>query len=154
MSQDISIFGLVGNVTASNTFPNGFNISAFADDADPLDSPDLDIADMSMGPNGDSITWSRPQLIEIVVNLIPQTQDDQNMTVLMDANRVAKGKSSARDSITIVWTYPNGMTVTASDGKLVTAPAVQSGTAAGRAKTKRYAFRFAQVQRQNATANP
>lgn len=149
MSQDISVFGLQGNVTATTTFPQGVNISAFADDADPLDSPDIDIADMAMGPNGDTITWSRPQLIEIVVNLIPQSPDDVNMTVLQDANRVAKGKVSAGDKITIVWTYPNGVVVTASDGKLGTAPVVQSGAANGRAKSKRYAFKFGKVVRQN-----
>lgn len=153
MAQDISVFGLVGNLTASNTFPNGLPISEFADDADPLDSPDLEIASMAMGPNGDTITWSRPELIEISVNVIPQSQDDLNLTVLMDANRVAKGKTSARDAISIIWTYPNGLVVTATDGKLITAPAVQSGTAAGRAKSKRYVFRFGSVTRQNPPTN-
>lgn len=152
MAQDISIFGLTGNLTASSTFPNGMSISAFADDADPLDSPDLEIADMSMGPNGDTITWSRPQLIEIVVNVIPQSQDDINLTALADANRVAKGKSSARDAIGIVWTYPNGMKVTAIDGKMVTGPVVQSGASSGRAKSKRFVFRFGQITRQNPTS--
>lgn len=149
MAQDISIFGLTGNLNASKTFPNGIPLSSFADDGDPLDSPDLAIADMAMGPNGDTITWSRPQLIEISFTLIPQSQDDLNMTVLVDANRVAKGKSSARDAITIVWTYPNGMVVTCSDGKLVTGPVVQSGSSNGRVKSKRYAVRFGQVTRQN-----
>lgn len=151
--EDISIFGLTATVTADKTFPNGLTISSFADDADPLDSPDLDVADMSMGPNGDVITWSRPQLIEIVTNVIPQSPDDLNLTALMDANRVAKGKSSARDKINIVFCYPNGMKVTCSEGKLVVAPAVQSGSAAGRAKSKRYAFKFGQVSRQNAPSN-
>lgn len=149
MSQDISIFGLSGNCVASKTFPNGFQISAFADDGDPLDSPDLEVADMSMGPNGDTITWSRPQLIEIVINIIPQSQDDLNLTALEDANRVAKNKSSARDQITLIWTYPNGMVVTASDGKMITGPVVQSGSSNGRAKSKRYSFKFGQVTRQN-----
>lgn len=150
--EDISIFGLSAILTADKTFPNTLTITSFADDADPLDSPDLDIADVSMGPNGDAITWSRPQLIEIVTNVIPQSQDDLNLTALMDANRVAKGKSSARDKISIVWCYPNGMKVICSEGKMVVAPAVQSGSAAGRAKSKRYSFKFAQVSRQNPTS--
>jgi len=152
MSQDISVFGLQGNIVASKTFPNGFTVSAFADDADPLDSPDIDLADMAIGPNGDTTCWSRPQLIEIVINVIPQSQDDLNLTALADANRVAKNKSSARDSITIIWTYPNGMTVTASDGKLVTGNVVQSGNSAGKTKSKRYAFRFGQVTRRTPQA--
>lgn len=148
--EDISVFGLSANVVASTTFPNGVTVTSFADDGDPLDSPEIDIADMSMGPNGDTITWSRPQLIEISMNLIPQSDDDTNMTVLQDANRVAKGKTSAKDVISITWTYPDGSTVTASGGKMVTAPVVQSGTSAGRMKSKRYAFKFGSVTRQNA----
>lgn len=151
--EDISVFGLSLNVVASNTFPNGVTISAFADDADPFDSPDLEIANMAMGPNGDTIVWSRPELIEVTINVIPQSQDDLNLTAMLDANRVAKGKSSAQDQITIVGTYPNGMKATASEGKMVTGPAVQSGASSGRAKTKRFVFRFAQIARQNASAS-
>src|ERR1700743_750486 len=147
--QDISVFGLEANVVASATFPNGVNITAFANDGDPLDSPDLEIADVAMGPNGDTITWTRPQLVEIVTSIIPQSDDDLNLTALVDANRVAKGKTSAQDLITIIWTYPNGMKVTCSDGKIVTGPVVQSGTAEGKAKSKRFAFKFGQVTRQN-----
>lgn len=149
MAQDISVFGLEANVVASTTFPNGINITAFANDGDPLDSPDLEIADMAIGPNGDTVTWSRPQLVEITTTIIPQSDDDVNLTVLEDANRVAKGKTSAQDEITIVWTYPNGMIVTCSDGKMVTGPVVQSGTAEGKAKSKRFSFKFGQVTRQN-----
>jgi len=152
VSQDISVFGLSLNLVASTTFPNGITIESFADNADPLDSPDLAIAEMALGPNGDSVTWSRPALIEISINVIPQSPDDINLQALVDANRVAKGKSSARDQITHVWTYPNGMTVTASDGKVAVGPVIQSGTSEGRAKSKRYSFRFAQVHRQNPTS--
>jgi hypothetical protein len=149
MSQDISVFGLEANVVASTTFPNGVNITAFANDGDPLDSPDLEIADMAIGPNGDTISWTSPRLVEIVTTVIPQSDDDLNLTALVDANRVAKGKTSAQDEITIIWTYPNGMKVTCSDGKIVTGPVVQSGTAEGKAKSKRFAFKFGQVTRQN-----
>lgn len=147
--EDISIFGLSAQVVASNTFPQGVTITSFADDADPLDSPDLEVADMAMGPNGDTITWTRPQLIEISMNVIPQSQADLNLTALVDANRVAKGKSSARDVCQIVFSYPNGMKVTCSEGKITTGPVVQSGSSNGRAKSKRFVFRFGQVQRQN-----
>jgi hypothetical protein len=149
--DDISIFGLTGQVIASNTYPNGFEISAFADDGDPLDSPDLQVADTAMGPNGDAVTWSRPEMIEVVVNVMPKSQDDINLTCLEDANRVAKGKSGAKDIITIVWTYPDGSTVTGSEGKMISGPILSSGTAAGRLKTKRFVFRFPQLTRQAAS---
>ena len=151
--EEISVFGLSANIVASNTFPNGFTVTSFADDADPLDSPDLEIADTAMGPNGDGLTWSRPMMLEMSFNVIPQSQDDLNLQAMVDANRVAKGKSSAKDIVNIVLKYPNGMTVTGSSGKMVAGPVVPSGTSAGRMKTKRYAFRFEQVSRQNAVGD-
>jgi fructose-1,6-bisphosphatase/sedoheptulose 1,7-bisphosphatase-like protein len=150
MSQDISIFGIECNLTATTTFANGLNLTAFANDGDPLNSPDIQLADMAVGPNGDTITWSRPELIEIESNFIPGSNDDINLTVLADANRVAKGKSSARDQITMVWTYPNGMVVTASDGKFISYSMAQSGTSEGKMKSKRMVCRFGQVTRTNA----
>ena len=86
------------------------------------------------------------------MNFIPQDSDDVNLTALTDANRVGPGKTSARDQITIVFSYPNGMKVTCSSGKLVVGNVVQSGSSNGRAKSKRYSFKFAQVSRQNAPA--
>ncbi len=143
--EDISVFGITAQIVASVTFPNGFTVTEFADDADPLDSPDLEVAETAMGPNGDGIVWSRPQMIEISLNVIPQSPADINLDALLSANRVAKGKSGARDMCSIVWVYPSGMKVTASSGKLVSGPIVPSGTAGGRMKTKRYVFRFEQV---------
>ena len=150
--EEISVFGLAANIVASNTFPNGFVVTAFADDADPLNSGDLEVADTAMGPNGDGLTWSRPMMVDCSISVIPQSQDDLNLQALVDANRVAKGKSSARDIIGIVWTYPNGTTVTLSSGKLVSGPVVPSGTSGGRMKSKTYLFRFEQVSRQASTA--
>lgn len=146
--EEISVFGLTANIVASKTFPQGFVVSAFADDGDPLDSADLEVADTGMGPNGDGLTWSRPMMVDCSINVIPQSPDDMNLQALLDANRVAKGKTSARDIIGIVWKYPNGMTVTLSSGKLISGPVVPSGTSAGRMKSKRYNFRFEQVSRQ------
>lgn len=145
--DDISVFGLSGNCVANNTFPNGFQISAFADDGDPLDSPDLAIANTAMGPNGDSVTWSRPEMIEIVINVMVNSADDHNLTALEDANRVAKGKSSAKDIITMIWTYPDGSTVTGSEGKMISGPILSSGSSAGRLKSKRFVFHFPQITR-------
>ena len=142
---DTSIFGLSAQIIATNTFPNGFTVTEWADDADPLDSPDLEVADTAMGPNGDLVVWSRPMGIEISMNLIPTSPGDTNLDVLLVANRVAKGKMGSRDICSIVWTYPSGMLLTASSGKLISGPIVPNGSSAGRLKTRRYVFRFEQV---------
>lgn len=144
---NISGFGLGAQVSASRTFPNGFGVSAFADDADPLDSPDLELADTGMGLNGDMVVWSRPMGIEISLNIIPGTEEDANFDVLAQANRVAKGKSGARDVINIVVTYPNGQIATLSSGVMISGPMVAPVASAGRLKTHMYKFRFEQISK-------
>lgn len=146
---NISGFGLAAHVTASATFPSGFPITAWADDADPLDSPDLDAADTAMGLNGDMIVWSRPQGIEISTNVIPTSPDDVNLNVLLNANRIAKGKTSARDTVGIVFTYSDGTIVTLSSGVIISGPVVPQVASAGRLKTHMYRFRFEQVTKAN-----
>lgn len=146
---NVSGFGLQGRLTASNTFPTGFSITEFADDQDPLESPDFTAADTAMGLNGDFLVWSRPAGIEISVNVIPFSQADVNLDILLEANRVAKNKSSARDVVNIVFTYPGGTVASLQKGVMVigtVAPPVQSS---GRIKTKTYRFRFENITKTN-----
>jgi hypothetical protein len=142
---NISGFGLTARIVASKTFPNGFALTEFADDADPLDSPDLTAADTGMGLNGDLVVWTRPQGIEVVTSVIPTSPGDTNLDILLNANRVAKGKSSAKDVITIVWTYPSGLVVTMNPGIIISGPMMPSVASAGRLKTRTYHFRFEQI---------
>ena len=145
--QNISGFGLSAQITASVTFPNGFTTTEFADDADPLDSPDLEVADSAFGLNGDMVVWSRPVGIEMTMNMIPFSIGDQNLAALVEANRVAKNKFGARDTIGIVWTYPNGMILNASPGILITGSVVPQVATVGRVKTRLYRFRFESVSK-------
>src|ERR1700735_4603861 len=101
MTLDVSGFGLVIAIKASTTFPTGFNVTEFADDADPFDIPSITVADKAMGLNGDLIVWSKATPIEITVAVINGGEDDQNLAVLLEANRVGQNKISARDLITI-----------------------------------------------------
>lgn len=142
---NVSGFGLEAQITASSTFPNGFPLTEFADDADPLDSPDLEAADTSMGLNGDMIVWSRPTGIEVVFNVIPTTEGDTNLDALLFANRVGKGKQSARDQVGIVIVYPNGTKATLSEGVILSGSMVPQVSSAGRIKTRSYRFRFGRI---------
>lgn len=143
--NDISSTGLQLQVIANNTFPQGFKVDMFPDDADSINSGDIDLADTAMGPNGDMVVWSKPQGIPVEVSVIATSDDDANMDALMEANRIARGKTSARDQITFVILYPNGITATCSRGKMVAGPAILSATANGRFKTRTYRFMFEQV---------
>ena len=92
----ITGFGLVVTVRASNTFPFGFKVTEFADDADPFDFPSQQIADSAMGLNGDLIVWAKANPIKISLAVVPGTFDDINLGILMEANRVGKGKQGAK----------------------------------------------------------
>jgi len=104
--QNVSGFGFVATVKASKTFPNGFPLTMFADDADPFDVPSMQIADKGMGVNGDMVHWSKANPINISFNIIPGSGDDENLRVLFEANRPGKGKVIASDEISISVIYP------------------------------------------------
>lgn len=140
--QDISATGISLLVKADKTFPNGFTVSQFADDADPFDLPSLEIAATAMNVNGELVTWSSPQPINPTLNVIPGSEDDNNLATLFEANRAASGKTVARDIITIVATYPDGSTVTLSNGKMTSGFPGKSIASAGRMKSKAYSFMF------------
>lgn len=147
MSKDVSGFGLVIQLVASSTFPAGVTLTQFADDADPFDLPSVNIGDSAMGLNGDLVKWSKANPLKITINVIPGTEDDDNLAVLFDANRVGRGRSSAQDNITVTGIYPDGKTVTLTNG-LITDGMPGTGVASsGRQKSKPYQFTFEGLSR-------
>lgn len=140
MSMNVSAFGLRVQVVASVTFPNGFTVTQFPDDADAIDMPETTVGEAGMGPNGDLIQWQRPNPLPFSMNVIPGSDDDQNLTTLFDANRVGKGKVGARDAITITVMYPDGRQATLAQAMCQTAVLVRGVAANGRAKTKNFKF--------------
>lgn len=142
MANDISGFGFSINLVATSTFPAGLKITQFADDADPFDTPAIALADKAMGLNGDLVVWSKASPIEVTVNVIPGSHDDDNLAILAEANRVGKGKSSARDSITLTGIYPTGRTITLVAGRITNGTVAPSIASAGRLKTRPYMFTF------------
>jgi len=142
MSKDISGFGTQVQVVASLTFPAGINITQFADDADPFDLPSLQIADKAMGLNGDLITWSKANPIPLTLNVIPEGIDDINLSILLEANRVGRGKLNARDIITITGVLPNGAIINLLQGRITDGMPGTSVASSGRFKTKSYVFTF------------
>lgn len=145
MTTDVSGTGLSILVQASKTFPAGFTVTQFADDADPFDLPALEIAATAMNVNGELVTWSSPQPIIPALNVIPGSEDDNNLSILFEANRAAGGKTVARDIITMVAVYPDGSTVTVSNGKMTSGFPGKSIASAGRMKSKAYTFAFQDI---------
>lgn len=142
MSEDISGFGSSVRVLASNTFPAGFELTQFADDADAIDAPALDISGNAVGLNGDLVTWTSANPIPLTINLITNSQDDRNMNVLFEANRAGKNKASAKDKITLLISYADGSLTTLTGGSCVSFIPAKSIASEGRFKTNPYAFAF------------
>lgn len=140
--EDVSAFGLKVQIVASKTFPSGITITQFADDADGLDTPSMQIADKAMGLNGDLVTWSKATPLPVTLNVIPNSEDDKNLGVLFEANRVGKGKTSARDVVSMTAVYPDGRTVSFTQGKITDGQPANSAQSSGRYKSKAYAFAF------------
>ena len=140
--QNISGFGLSVNVIASVTFPLGFVVTQFADDADPLDVPSIQVGDSAMGINGDLITWSKANPIKATLNVVPSSEDDINLAILLEANRPGRGKTGIRDIITMTLVYPSGNFVNLISGIITDGTPSSSVSSAGRLKSKNYAFTF------------
>lgn len=143
----ISVNGIRVRVIASETFPSGFDVTQFADDADPIDFPSMQIADKGMGVNGDLVGWSKATPTMVTLNVVPNGEDDRNLAVLLEANRVGKGKQSARDVVSMVVVYPDGNVVALSQGLITDGMPANSGQSAGRMKSKAYAFAFENLNR-------
>lgn len=145
--NDISVFGLRVQLTASQTFPSGISLTQFADDADPFDAPSMQIRDKAMGVNGDLITWSKAMPIALTLNIVPNSEDDRNLAVLFDANRVGKGKQGAQDVVGITVVYPDGRTASFTQGTITDGMPANSAASSGRLKSKPYVFAFENVNR-------
>ena len=145
MSGEIGGFGLVVTLLADKTFPAGLVIESFADDADPFDFPDIQVVDIAMGLNGDMVSWQKAQVLPVSLSVIPESDDDNNLNVLLLANRVGKNLQSARDKITLVGRYPSGAIVTLTPGRITNGPVSNSVASAGRMKSKTYKFAFENI---------
>ena len=147
MADNINVSGLGLTVTIQSvpTFPQGFSIDQWPDDADPLTIGDVQVTDTAMGVNGDMITWNKANPIPVELAVIPNTEADKNLGILLKMNRSAKNKVSVQDSITMVITYTDGSTNTLTGGVITQGQPANSISSDSRTKTKTYSFSFANI---------
>lgn len=143
--HNVSATGIKMRLVASLTFPAGFDITQFADDGDPLNSENLTIAETAAALNGDLVAWGKPNVIPLTIAVLPDTDEDRNLSILWNVNRIGKNKVAVQDVITIVVTYPNGDQKILSNGVMISGPALNSGSSEGRLKTKEYEFSFESI---------
>lgn len=140
--ENIGSFGAKVVLRASQTFPAGIVLTQFADDTDPFDTPSVQIADKAMGSNGDLIIWSKANPLLVSLAMVPNGDDDDNLRILLNANRVGKGKRSANDEVTITVAYPDGSIDVYSKGAITDGPVGRGVASAGRLKTSTFQFAF------------
>jgi hypothetical protein len=95
-----------------------------------------------MGLNGDLLKWSKANPPKVVLGMIPGGVDDVLLGILLEANRVGKGKFSARDVITLNFTYPDGRFISFSPGVITDGIPGNAIASEGRLKSKPYSFAF------------
>lgn len=141
--QNISGNGLQVVMNASVTFPVGILLTQFGDDADGIDFPSMQITDKAMGLNGDLIIWTKPQPINVTLNIIAGSFNDQELAILFQANRAGRGKLSARDVINMTVSYPGGtVPLVLTNGAITDGIPATSVASSARFKTKSYVFTF------------
>ncbi|QRE00525.1 hypothetical protein [Burkholderia phage BCSR129] len=140
--QNISAFGFKVTLIASVTFPAGIQLTAWADDTDPFDVPSVQIADKNNNVNGEMVHWSKSNPIPLTLNMIPGSPDDRNLEVLYEANRVGKGKTSARDVIQISVSYPDGRVMNYINGIMTDGVPGNGVSNQGKLKSKSYNLAF------------
>ena len=142
MSERIATTGIELLVQTPITFPVGFTVTEFADDGDSLTGEPLQIGESARNVNGTKVDWSTPVIITKTINLIPASQDDVNMALLFDSNRIGVNKAITGESITWVITYPNGSAVTLTGGSVNTYDFGLDALQTGRLKSKMYSVDF------------
>jgi hypothetical protein len=141
--ENISGNGLQVSLIALPTYPVGILLTQFADDADGIDFPSIQITDKAMGLNGDLIVWSKPQPINLVLNVIAGSFNDKELSILFQANRVGKGKTSARDVINMTVIYEGAsVPLVLTNGAITDGIPATSVASSARFKTKAYGFTF------------
>ena len=144
MSQNISGFGLVVSIIASQTFPIGVLINNWVDDTDPFDFPELTIGDSAMTANGQLVFWTSPKPVEVNLAVIPNSYSDIQLAILLRNNTAGYNKSVANDVITMTAIYPNNpeATLVLSQGYMLKGMPATSMASSARQKTKTYGFVF------------
>ena len=142
MAVDISAMGLKVTIVAVPSYPVGFTVAQFADDGDSLNIPDMTIMSSGMGVNGDLVVWRTATPCNVSLNVIPGTDDCNNLENLFKLNVTQKKKVASKDVITMSIEHPDGTVSLLTNGYIVTGKPVQDYSSSGRAKSRTFTFVF------------
>lgn len=139
---DISGFGTGIVIVAVQSFPTGFSLSQFADDVDPISSREIEPIGYEMLFDGDIATFDKAAPVEVTVSVIPGSEDDINLKILLQNKKSARAIFPIPDITTMIITYPDGGRVILSKGSIIKGPVVDSVLSTGRRKSNSFTFVF------------
>lgn len=142
MAVDVSAMGLKVLVQATPSFPVGIEITHFADDGDSLNISDITTMESAMGVNGDLVVWRVATPCEIELNVIPGTDECNDLETLFNLNMTQKNRVSSKDVITMVITHPDGKQSVLTNGYIIGGKPVQDYSSSGRANSRSFRFVF------------
>lgn len=138
---DIGAHGLSITVIAAQSFPMGFQLSQFSDDANPLDVKDTEPFGYELLYDGGMFAFDKATAIELSVSVIPGSDDDINLKILLQSKKGGASILPIPDVLTMVVSYPTG-TVMLTKGTIISGPLADTVQASARKKGNTYRFVF------------
>lgn len=142
---NISGFGTGIVIVALQSFPMGFTLSKFADDEDPITAKDVEATGYEMLYDGSLYSFDKAAPVEVSISVIPGSDDDINMKILLQNKKGAKKLIPLADVTSMVITYPDKGRIILSNGTILRGPLVDSITSNGRKKSNTFTFVFGSI---------
>jgi hypothetical protein len=142
--ENIGGFGTTVTILATKTFPVGFTLSKFSDDVAPIEFGESQVADHEFLVDGDIISFETATAVSVKVSVIPGTEDDENLNILLNSNKSIFRIGGFPDLMVMTINYPNQAPLVLNKGYIRSGPAGTSISEAGRGKGKQYEFIFAE----------
>lgn len=143
--EQISGFGTSITVVAIQSFPQGFKITKFADDKDPLTVQELEPVGYEVLYDGNIFAFDKGAPVMVEISVMPNTEDDDNLKILLQTRKGGVKLLPVSDVTSMVITYGDGGTVILSGGTILAGPPADSITQAGRKAGNTYKFVFALI---------
>lgn len=138
--MDVSALGFKILVKDTKIFPSGFTISRTADGTDPFGFNTVTLGEATVDANGHIVYAATPNSTEITLNLLPNSEEDNNMSLLFESHRPRPGVARTGGKITITIMYADGKSITANNCYFLTGDPKRSVQAPSRYKNKVYTF--------------
>jgi hypothetical protein len=139
---NISGFGLSIIVVALSSFPTGFELSAFSDDTDPLTIDPIEPTGFEPLYDGSLFFYDKTAPIKVSVSVIPGSDDDINLKILLQARKGAPPHLPIPDITSMIVRYSDGGIVGFSKGSIISGPLTDAILSSGRKKSNTYDFVF------------